>query len=75
MIDGDGAVTTQRELLTAWREDAGVLGLRGGVERPSLPVIGALAGRPLVTGAATVVVADGVAADPVTAAERIVRWA
>lgn len=74
-IDADGAITTQRQLLLAWREDAGVLGLRGGVERPSLPVIGALAGRPLVTGAATVVVADGVAADPVTAAERVVRWA
>lgn len=75
VIDADGAVTTQRELLAAWREDTGVLGVPSGSDdlRDLLPASGAVAARPLVTGAATVVVDSG-ASDAAATREGVGRW-
>ena len=81
LVDADGRVTTQRELLAAWREDEGVLGIRrdGGVHDSSRSDrIAALAARPLTTGAATVVIAGPWADDALTRvldAERVRRRA
>jgi hypothetical protein len=76
VIDADGAVTTQRELLAAWREDTGVLGLRRDDEITAVDdaTLGAVAARPLVTGAGTVLVKEAVATDRVARGERVARW-
>jgi hypothetical protein len=82
LVDVDGRVTTQRELLAAWQEDEGVLGLLR--TEPATPVradvldmLGALAARPLGTGLTTVVV-GGVTASAdtnrLTVGDRVARW-
>ena len=76
LVDAAGAVTTQRELLAGWRDDAGVLGLRRDDAMTDLSdaVLGALAVRPLVTGAGTVVLEDTSSSHPVATRERVTRW-
>ena len=78
VIDADGRTTTQRELLAAWRDDAGALGLRRGGAAPgdAPSVLGVLAARPLVTGAATVVVAAASEEEArgLTTGDAISRW-
>ena len=81
-VDGSGTSMTQRALLAALAGDeGGVLGVerRGDddvLERPDAArFLAALALRPLVTGAATVVVAqDDTQRDAHAQAERITRW-
>lgn len=79
IVDAEGRVTTQRELLAAWRGDEGVLGLRRPALDATYPLgqVMALAGRPLVTGTATVVLAgaaDAATVERITADERVARW-
>lgn len=81
-VDADGTAIAQRALLDALADDAGgVLGvLRTGdddvMARPDAPrLLAAVALRPLVTGAATVVVeADDPQRDAHAQAERIAAW-
>lgn len=85
LVTADGVAHTQRELLAVvadgTSQDDGVLGmLRHGdddllVTPDAARRLAALALRPLVTGAATVVVdVDDPARDAIARAERIVRW-
>ena len=79
ILDTEGRVTTQRGLLTAWPGDGGVLGLRRATLAATHPLeqVMALAARPLVTGAATVVVAadaDAATLERITAHEHVARW-
>lgn len=82
LVDATGSAVTQRELLDALADDeGGVLGiLRHGdddvLARPDADRrIAALALRPLVTGAATVVVThDDPQRDAHAQAERVTRW-
>ena len=79
IVDADGRATTQRELLAAWREDEGVLGLlRAGPDGgPGASMLGALAARPLAVGRATVIVAGVEREDEarrLAAGDSIGRW-
>ncbi len=79
VMDPDGAITTQRALLTAWCDDEGVLGIRrdGAPAGPDPAGLGRLVARPLVTGRATVITVGITDADErrrITMAERVSRW-
>lgn len=88
IVSGDGRITTQRELLGAWHDDEGVLGLWRDAPAGSEPGmstatgaagdrLGPLAARPVITGDGTVVVLgswDPQGVDRLTGSERIARW-
>ena len=82
LIDRTGTAHTQRSLLAAFADDpGGALGIVRSRDEDALArsgsaaLLAALALRPLVTGAATVVVADDdPARDAHEQAERIARW-
>lgn len=63
-----GAQWTQQELLTAWRDESGTVGVDG-----SDDWLTAAALRPVVTGRPTVLLAPGVARDA-AAGDRVTTW-